>query len=86
MGEDKKKKFIENYQEWRRLNSGMFGDVFSNAFSGNVVAQINLTSALINISQRKFKTARNKLVQLESVCSNEFDETALCYFQGICFH
>jgi hypothetical protein len=61
----------------------MFGEMFSRAFEGNDEAQIHLTAALINISQRNFEAAFPKLNVLESICASEYDEAVVSYFLGL---
>ena len=72
-----------NYKKWRKEHTKVFGNLFENAFSQNEEAQIGLTSALINISQRNFDLAMPKLDMLEKICDNEFDKTAIYYFKGL---
>ena len=73
----------KNYKGWRKEHTKVFGKIFSSAFEGNPEAQIQLTAALINISQRAFEDAMPKLTELESICANEFDRTVVNYFKGL---
>lgn len=73
----------ENYLKWREEHTKMFGDIFALAFEENSEAQIHLTAALINISQRNFAGAMPKLDMLETICINSFDENAVNYFKGL---
>ncbi len=75
----------KNYNQWRKEHTKMFGEIFSHAFDGNKEAQIHLTAALINTSQRNFEGALLKLNAMESICSNEYDEAVISYFIGLNF-
>ena len=73
----------ENYKDWRKEHTRVFGEIFSSAFTENEEAQIHLTSALIHISKRNFEAALPKLILLESICVNEYDCAAVDYFIGL---
>lgn len=73
----------DNYKNWRKEHTKVFNETFENAFSGNDDAQICLTAALINISQRNFEDAIPKLTYLKDICENLFDETSVSYFMGL---
>lgn len=73
----------KNYQGWRREHKKIFGEIFSCAFDENEEAQIHLTAALINISQRSFEAAMHKLDILESICTNDYDCAVVNYFIGL---
>ncbi len=73
----------ENYHQWRKIHEQQFGELFGSAFDENQEAQVLLTTALINISQRKFTEAMPKLDLLESICVKDFDMAAVCYFKGL---
>ncbi len=73
----------ESYQGWRKVHTQMFGDIFASAFEENPEAQVMLTAALTKISERDFDGAMPRLDQLETLCTNEFDEAAVCYFKGL---
>ncbi len=75
----------ENYKKWREVHGGAFGNTFLKAFEDNPEAQIHLTAALINISQRRFEVAMPKLNLLKDFCNNEFDEAVINYFIGLNF-
>lgn len=72
-----------NYKGWRKEHTKVFGNLFKDAFSQNEEAQICLTAALINISQRNFDLAIPKLDMLEKICDSEFDEITVYYFKGL---
>lgn len=72
-----------NYKAWRKEHTKIFGDIFSRAFTDSGEAQIHLTAALINISQRNFESAMIILNILESVNTNEYDRAAVIYFKGL---
>ncbi len=73
----------ENYKGWRDVHTKAFGEIFSLAFNDREDAQIHLTAALINISERKFDIAMPKLKMLESICVTEYDRAAINYFIGL---
>lgn len=73
----------DNYKKWRKEHTKVFGNLFEDAFSQNEEAQICLTAALINISQREFDLAMPKLDMLEKICTTELDEIAIYYFKGL---
>lgn len=73
----------KNYKKWRKEHTKVFGSVFADAFSQSQEAQICLTAALINISQRNFNLAMPKLDFLEAICENDVDKTAVYYFKGL---
>ncbi|MBE6635737.1 MAG: DUF1963 domain-containing protein [Ruminococcaceae bacterium] len=75
----------ENYKNWRKQHSQIFGELFSAAFSDNAEGQIHLTAALINITQRNFRAAISKLEILDRICANEHDAAVTNYFLGICY-
>lgn len=75
----------ENYLQWRKEHTKVFGALFSEAFSKNVDGQICLTAALINISSRNFEAAIPKLNTLEIMSDNDFDRVSICYFKGLNF-
>ena len=72
-----------NYKKWRMEHTKVFGSLFTDAFSQNDEAQVCLTAALINISQREFESAMPKLDMLENICTTESDEIAVNYFKGL---
>ena len=61
----------DNYKKWRKEHTKVFGNLFEDAFSQNEEAQICLTAALINISQREFDLAMPKLDMLEKICTTD---------------
>ena len=73
----------KNYKAWQKEHTKMFGDIFANAFAENKEAQIHLTAALVNISQRNFMSAMQKLDILDGICTNDYDRAALNYFWGL---
>ena len=73
----------KNYKAWRKEHTKIFGKIFSCAFTGNEEAQIHLTAALINISQRNFEAAMLKLNILESISTNDYDYAVVSYFIGL---
>ena len=73
----------KNYKQWRKEHAKVFGELFLQAFEKNEEAQIHLTAALINISQRRFADAFPKLNVLESICTSDYDEAVVCYFLGL---
>lgn len=73
----------DNYKGWRKTHTGMFGRIFSHAFSENAEAQIHLTAALINISNRNFEGAMPKLDVLKDMCASDYDHAAVNYFTGL---
>lgn len=73
----------KNYKQWRKEHTKMFGELFSRAFEENDEAQIHLTAALINISQRRFADAFPKLNILESICEYDYDKAVVYYFLGL---
>ena len=73
----------KNYKAWRKEHTKIFGEIFSCAFTENKEAQIHLTAALINISQRNFEVAMPKLNILESMCINDYDRAVMDYFIGL---
>lgn len=73
----------KNYKAWRKEHTKMFGDIFALAFPENIEAQIHLTAALINISQRNFVGAIPKLDILKTLCINEYDCAVVDYFTGL---
>lgn len=73
----------DNYKNWRKIHGNAFGNTFLRAFEGNPEAQIHLTAALINISQRNFEQAMPKLNLLKSICDNSYDEAVINYFIGL---
>ena len=73
------------YIEWRKIHKRAFGDIFENAFSNNDEAQIHLTAALINVSQRAFAKAIPVFDMLQSISDNEYDRAAMCYFNGLTY-
>lgn len=73
----------KNYKQWRKEHTKMFGELFFRAFEGNDEAQIHLTAALINISQRRFTDAFPKLNILESICVDDYDKAIVYYFIGL---
>ena len=72
-----------NYKKWRMEHTKVFGELYADAFSQNDEAQVCLTAALINISQREFESAMPKLDMLENICTTESDEIAVNYFKGL---
>ena len=75
----------ENYASWRKEHEKVFGEIFSSAFSGNAEAEIQLTAALINITDRNFQGALQKLEELFCLRSSDDDLASLCYFTGLCY-
>ena len=75
----------DNYINWRREHTKMFGDIFALAFDGNTESQIVLTAALINIASRDFSSAKSKLATLEGIATSDFDIAAINYFSGLTF-
>ncbi len=73
----------KNYKAWRKEHTKIFGEIFSCAFTENEEAQIHLTAALINISQRNFEAAMLKLDILESICMNDYDCAVVNFFIGL---
>jgi len=72
-----------NYKDWRKVHTKMFGEIFSSSFSENEEAQIHLTAALIDLSNRQYKQALPKLSILEALCVKTFDCAAVDYFMGL---
>lgn len=73
----------DNYKKWRKEHTKVFGALFADAFSQSAEAQICLTAALINISQRRFDDAMPKLDMLEEMINDPCDEAAIYYFKGL---
>lgn len=73
----------KNYKGWRKEHTKIFGDIFALAFTENTEAQIHLTAALINISQRNFVGAIPKLDILKTLYINEYDCAVVDYFTGL---
>lgn len=73
----------ENYLKWRKIHTRMFGEIFSSAFSDNSEAQVHLTAALMNISNRSYGAAAKKLAILENLSITEYDCAVVNYFLGI---
>lgn len=73
----------DNYNAWRKEHAKVFGEIFSCAFAESEECQIRLTSALINISQRDFVSAKAKLGILEGVCKSDYDCAVVNYFIGL---
>lgn len=73
----------KNYKDWRKEHTKIFGDIFAKAIPDCMEAQIHLTAALINISQRNFTGAMTKLDILKTFSISEYDCAVVDYFTGL---
>jgi len=81
----KKAKNSENYKKWHRIHAQPFGEIYEKAFLENDEAQITLTSALTDISERNFSKGLTKLNTLLPLCLTELDTASINYFIGLCY-